>query len=73
MKDFDISNSEFAHLIDEWVRNERDWMIAEAGAQNAIQGMNINDILYVFDDLMKATFVYNKDLYKAVLRELREY
>lgn len=40
---------------------------------NAIQGMNINDILYVFDDLMKATFVYNKDLYKATLRELREY
>jgi hypothetical protein len=40
---------------------------------NAIQGMNINDILYVFDDLMKATFVYNKDLYKAVLRELKEY
>lgn len=40
---------------------------------DAIQGMNINDILYVFDDLMKATFVYNKDLYKAVLRELREY
>ena len=40
---------------------------------NAIKGMNINDILYVVDDLMKATFVYNKDLYKATLRELGEY
>ena len=39
---------------------------------NTINGMNINDILYVFDDLMKATYVYNKDLYKATLRELRE-
>lgn len=37
---------------------------------NAIQGMDINDILYVFDDLMKATFVYNRDLYRATLREL---
>ena len=37
---------------------------------NDIQGLNINDILYVFDDLMKATYVYNKDLYKATLREI---
>lgn len=37
---------------------------------NAIQGMDINDILYVFDDLMKATYVYNRDLYRATLREL---
>lgn len=40
---------------------------------NAIQGMDINDILYVFDDLMKATYVYNQPLYKATLRNLREY
>lgn len=40
---------------------------------DAIQGMDINDILYVFDDLMKATYVYNKALYKATLRELGEY
>jgi len=38
---------------------------------NTIQGMNIGDIVYMFDELMKATFVYNRGLYNATIRELK--
>ena len=38
---------------------------------NTIQGMNIDDILFIFDDLMKATFVYNRGLYNSTIRELK--
>lgn len=38
---------------------------------DTIQGMNIDDILFIFDDLMKATFVYNRGLYNSTIRELK--
>lgn len=38
----------------------------------AIIGMNYNDVISVIDELMEATYVYNKPLYNATIRKLNE-
>lgn len=38
---------------------------------NAIQNMGVDEVISVMDELMEATYVYNKPLYNATIRKLK--
>lgn len=50
-----------------------DQITYDSGSEFAdvIQSMSVDDVLSVMDELMEATFVYNRPLYNATIRKLR--